>query len=121
MATADDIFRVGPIVRELGRLLFALASREMPGRAWATAILDVRFDEQGGFINNIRAKGENGEAAGIGMTKDITLQLIELNDVRTAGQNRWYGFKLEVTATGECQVDLNYDPACTDDPDFFTS
>lgn len=121
MATADDIFRVDPIIRELGRLLFALANSERPGDAWDTVLLDVRFDEQGGFISKIRTNLENGEVASISTPKDISLQLIELNAARPVGQHRWHGFKLEVTATGDCQVDMNYDPACTDDPDFLSS
>lgn len=122
MATTGDIFRLDPIVRELGRLLFALVTRELPGEnSWTLALLDARFDEQGGFITKIRVNCANGEVVSPSMPTDITLQLIELNSIRPTGQDRWYGFKLEVTNASACEVKFDYDPACADDPDFFNS
>jgi hypothetical protein len=122
MATSDDIFRINPIIRELARLLFAHVNRELPeAKAWASAFLDVRFDEQGGFAYKIRVTHTNGEVVSLCLPTDVTLQLIELNTVRPTGKDRWYAFKLELTASGACEVNFNYDTACTDDPSFFTS
>jgi hypothetical protein len=122
MATADDLFRINPIIHELARLLFAHVDRELPaGNTWASAFLDVRFDERGGFVDKIRVTRTNGEVVSLSGPTEITLQLIELNAVRPAGEDRWYGFKLELTAAGACTGRMNYDPACTNDPDFFTS
>src|SRR6478672_6056526 len=101
MATAGDIFRIDPIIHELARLLFDLTERELPEEnTWASALLDVRFDEQGGFADKIRVSRTNGEAVSLSTPTDITLQLIELNNIRPAGNDRWYGFKLELTASG---------------------
>ena len=122
MATTNDIFRINPIIHELARLLFAHVNRELSEEnAWASTLLDARFDEQGGFSSKIRVTRTNGEVVSLVTPTDTTLQLIELNGVRPAGIDRWYGFKLELTAAGACEVNFNYDPACANDPDFFTS
>jgi hypothetical protein len=122
MASADDIFRLDPIIHRIGELLFALTTQELPkGRIWTTSLLDVRFDESGGFSDKIRVTCKNAEVVSLSMPTELTLQLIELGNARPKGQDRWYGFKFEVTSAGSCQVDLNYDPACANDPDFFAS
>ena len=122
MATADDIFRLDPIIHRIAQLLFALTNQELPeGRSWTTSLLDVRFEDSGAFGYKIRVTCKNADVVGLNMPTEITLQLIELGNARPKGQDHWYGFKLEVTSAGSCQVDLNYDPACANDPDFFAS
>jgi hypothetical protein len=122
VATIDDIFRLQPIIQALGRLLFEHTNRELSGEnAWASAVLDVRYDEQGKYASKIRASRASGEVVGLSESPEITAQLIELNNVRPGGTARWYGLKLDVTPVGKCNVGLNYDAACANDPDFLAS
>ena len=122
MATSDDIFRIEPITHELSRLLFSHVQQQLPAdTVWVRALLDVRFEECGGFIMKLRVARTMGEALSLNVPTNISLQLIQLEGARPTGQDRWYGCKLEVTAAGACEVNFDYDPACSNDPHFFRS
>lgn len=47
--------------------------------------------------------------------------LISLRDERPSGKDRWYGLLLRVTAEGDCEVRINYDPDCAQDSSFYHS
>ncbi len=121
MATTDDLARIDPILRNIAKLLFTYVADNLKVNVWENALLDVRFDEAGDFLNKIRVTRANGEVVSLSLPIAITHQLIELNGVRPSGKDRWHGLKLELTSEGECQIAFNYDPACANDPAFFAS
>ncbi|MBY0457501.1 MAG: hypothetical protein K2V38_09210 [Gemmataceae bacterium] len=122
MATADDVFRLNPIVHELARQLFALVNQEAPSDdEWTNVFLDVRFDGKGGFSSKIRATLTSGKIISLLTPTELTHQLLSLESARPAGKDRWFGCVLTVTAAGECEMKMNYDPNCAEDPAFFES
>jgi hypothetical protein len=123
MATAEDIARLNTAVRALAQLVFDAAQQAFPESAqWSVVVLDVRYAADGrSFVDKTRVTLANGEVTGCQLAPEYALQLISLGDARPSGQDRWFGMRLEVTSTGKCTVQLDYDPTCADNSRFFES
>ena len=123
-STSDDIFRLGPILRALGEAVWAGANAEA-ARAnadWTSVTLDVRYSADGGsFLHKVRMGLADGTDVSLSLPERVTLLLIELEKVRGAGDSRWHGLLLTITAAGDAEARYNYDPNCADDGAFFDS
>jgi hypothetical protein len=107
------------LLRSLARGLIRQGESELQRQPWLAIVLDVRFDHQGGFIDKIRAATSNG-AVSVSMPTDMALLVLSLDSLRCELlDDRWYGFRLTVSANQQCDMEYNYDPNCADDPTFY--
>jgi hypothetical protein len=120
MATPEDLSRLNAHLRPLAGVVHAAMAAG--GAPWIAAVLDARFtDGDGGFIYKIRVEGPDGPGGPVTLPAAGSLELISLGQARPGGADRWHGLVLRVTAEGVCEVRLNYDPACAENPEFFAS
>lgn len=107
------------LLRQLAGLLSQRVHDEMQGQPWSQSFLDTRFDGRGGFSTKIRTVTSSSDLHSIGMTTEISLVLIELDQCRRDFGSEWFGIIVTVSADDRCSVDFNYDPNCADDETFF--
>ena len=120
MATSEDLLRLNARLRPLAGIVHAAAGEV--GDPWVALVLDARFsDSDGSIMHKIRGERSDDSLGSFSLPVAGTLQLIELGQARPTGPDRWHGLVLRVTAEGECEVRLNYDPACTEDRGFYES
>lgn len=120
MATSNDLFRLDAVLPDVARALHRAAGEQFTKGKWAEVALDIRFARGGGeFSHKIRVRMSNGELASASTPTDLALLLINLDAVRQACSDLWYGLVLRVTAAGECETKFNYDPACAEDKSFY--
>lgn len=121
MATSDDVFQLDAILPTLAQLVFQAATEKLQ-ESWIAVVLDARYSAQdGSFIDKARVEQTDGAATGLSLPVEVVHQLIALGKARPTGPDRWYGILLRVTAEGACEINLNYDSACAEDPSFYAS
>jgi hypothetical protein len=90
---------------------------------WTHATLDVRFDKHGAsWLTKLRVATPLGTTISLKMNNDIDLLLITLNSIRaTVFEHEWYGLLLDIDTERHCNINLNYDPNCSEDATFYDS
>jgi hypothetical protein len=106
------------LAREMLEIIHALPPIE---DNWSEAYVDARFAPEGGCIlNKFRIKRLNGIIKSVETSSKMDLLLKELWELRLfCLTNSWYGLKIVVSPTGECQTNFNFDPDCIGDDHFF--
>lgn len=119
MATSDDLFRLQAHLPGLARAIFGAADAQF-ATGWVTAALDARYFAEGcGWIAKIRVALPGGQTGSIKLRGEISQTLNDLGEARAEGKDRWYGIQMRVSATGECETNIDYDPRCAEDESFF--
>lgn len=120
MATSDDLFRLQAHLPGLARAIFGAADAKFAAAGWVAAVLDARYFAEGsGQIAKVRVELPGGSVGSVRLPAEASHALRELGEARAEGADRWYGFRLRVTASGECATGFNYDPRCAEDESFF--
>jgi hypothetical protein len=120
------------LTRKLGRLLVAeidqkLAEERQNGKfketTWVSVYLENRWPQAGnGCISKMRIYLSEDGILRVFLTSEILKLIDKIWAIQVdVFPNRWYGFKLTVTPPKNCQVDLNYDPDCYVDPNWYTT
>jgi hypothetical protein len=108
------------LIRQLGEALHHQVDSDLAGRDWVSAFLDVRYEKNGeSWLSKVRAVRSDGESVSVKMRNDIDVCLISLNSFRKSFGDEWYGIVLTVESDRRCQIELNYDPACSEDQSFY--
>jgi len=121
MATPQDLAHLGAHLRPLASVIHAAATES---GAWVAVVLDARFsyaDQEGSFVDKVRVDRADGSQSSVSLPVEGVHRLVSLGNERPSGKDRWYGLLLRVTAEGECEVRLNYDPDCAQDSSFYES
>ncbi len=106
-------------IRKLGEAFHAWVEAQMFERPWKSAAIDIRFAPDGSsWYHRTRVATYEG-AIPLGMSPDVNIVLIGLNQMRRAFKTPWYGIKLEVDSKRKATVTYNHDPNCADDAAFF--
>src|SRR4051812_3749362 len=122
-STSDDILKLDPILRALGEAVWAGTNAEAARlhAEWTSVALDVRYSDDGSFLHKVRMALVDGTEVSPSLPERVTLLMIDLEKVRGAGDSRWYGLLMTITAAGDADARYNYDPNCADDETFFDS
>ncbi|QGJ70803.1 Hypothetical protein PBC10988_25010 [Planctomycetales bacterium 10988] len=92
---------------------------------WKYAILDLRYEEESGTaIHKIRIYDSKESAylntGNISKRSDLVPLILDLCDAKeTSPTDHWHGVLLTIYPDGSSQVNLNDDPDCFNDPQFF--
>jgi hypothetical protein len=109
-------------LKSLARELYASVSAHVePGADWGRAHLDARFVEDGlSWSTKVRVILMDGTVKSI-VESDTATRLLDQvwQGQGTAVPHRWYGLRLSITSSGQCDVKFNYDPNCHEDRSFY--
>ena len=109
------------VLQDIAQALFGLVKAKIgPSAAWQQAILDVRSPEVGGMqMAKFRITVLSEAVLSAQTTDEIDdLIMVAWGIKRTAFPEQWFGLKLVILPSGECETDFNYDPASFDASDF---
>lgn len=102
--------------------VFIQAETDIGHGKWTKACLDARFNKQEeSWVWKIRAIKTDGSTCSIGSNSKLTLGLLDLEDLRGAGDQEWYGILVTVQPDQQCHVGLNYDELCSLDQNIYDS
>jgi hypothetical protein len=75
------------------------------------------------MLHKIRVEMPENEkdAVSVSGSTDLCLVLIDMESQRKAIGEEWYGLKFTLSHDRRCNVELNYDSTCAEDPTFFDS
>jgi hypothetical protein len=103
----------------LARHLRDLTSRDVTATGWTSVFLDVRYKPS----RTIWATKVEATVAGLPVSLNVSSTPLEdlLSQIgKTQIGEPFYGFVLTLSAEGEVDVQLNYDPKCFSDLRFWT-
>jgi hypothetical protein len=122
MPTKKQLQRVASLLKKLASSLSkTLAEEPVTANGWRSAVLDVRWDPDGGaFATKFVATMPGGSAKVLRESLDTIEPLNALRAI-PAGVfgGRWHGLRLTVEPGGECHTEWNFDPDCILDQNFW--
>jgi len=122
MTTEPTLLDFNRVLQDLAGHLFSLVDAKLgAAAAWTQAVLDVRSPEEGGTqIAKFRIHLPDGSATSARIPAVVNGLIREAWLVKqSAFPEQWYGLKLKLLPSGDCETEFDYDPACFDDPNFF--
>jgi len=108
------------LIKQLADAVLSQVASELDQGTWANAYFDARFDAQEkSWLGKLRITKADTGILSIGVSTELSLILIDLEQHRHLGPDDWYGVLVSVTPDRRCQVKLNYDPECAHGASFF--
>jgi len=108
------------LIKQLADAVLLKVASELGTRTWVSAEFDARFDPRdNSWLGKIRVAETGSSISSIGLTADMSLALVHLEQHRQLGPDEWYGVRVIVSPDRRCEVNLNYDPECARDASFF--
>jgi hypothetical protein len=113
----DPIQHLGDLFRQLAQEVVAAVNADINANGWTDVLLDIRYSpESSTQLRKVRATVAGSVVSinsAYGRLPILTLLLRKENRL-----DAFYGVLMKVTANGEVDIRLNYDPKHYSSPDF---
>ena len=120
MSQSPEINDLGQLLRDMAGRVVKRVEADLKGLEWQHILLDVRYRKNGSsWISKIRVSTQERGLVSVRMSNEIDLLLITLNSLRCVLKDVWYGLKMEIDHTQQCQTTMDYNPDCSADKSFY--